>query len=100
LKKAKEYAERLIKHSDSIESAQKEAIEVVSEMILEIQEMAKIRNIQSNSALISIVKEQERKWFSICNKVNAYIPEYILARDGFIKALKKTLPMTERLLSQ
>jgi hypothetical protein len=97
LKRAKDYTDRLIK-CDSIESAQKEAKEVVYEMMLEIEELIKTRNIQTNSALISIFKEQERKWFSICNKVEVYIPDYILARDGFMRALKKTTPLAAKLL--
>jgi hypothetical protein len=99
MKKAQEYADRLIK-CDSIDSAKIETGKVVHEMISEILEIARIRNIQNKSALVPIIKEQERKWFSICNKVNAYIPEYVLARDGFIKSLKKGLPLTEKLLSK
>jgi hypothetical protein len=100
LKKAKDYAEQLKKCGNDTETIRKEINSIVLEMIQEIGELSKSRNIKTNSALKSIILEQDQKWKSLCNKVNTPDSLIELKRDGFINGLKKAVPMTAALLTR
>ena len=109
MKKAKEYAQEILKSIEdlsdkNIEAAMVEPIRICfMSLIGEIDEMAKTRNIKTNSAMVAIINEQNQKWKAICRHVhenNALGEKNILREDGFIDLLKKTVPETADLLLQ
>lgn len=69
LKKAKEYADYILSNSTNDEEMIKAMSEVMFEMILEIGDLIKSRNIQMQSALKPIILEQDRKWKSVCKRI-------------------------------
>jgi len=88
MKKAKEYAEQYRLAKDK----QVELTEIFIEFVVEIEELSKARNIQTDEALSSIIKELSQKWRSFARKADDGISE-----DGFIDLLKNKIPMTAAL---
>lgn len=87
--KAKEYIEKYFDESDEKESLFK----IVHALFVEVEVIAKKRNAQLNSALVSIFKEQDKKWEAVLNKLN--LPKY---KKAFIKYAHYTLPELKELI--
>jgi len=70
MKKAKHYWSDLkpvFESGDMVKA--KEAIgTAVKSIILEIDEIIKMRNAKLNSAMVAIIKDQDKKWNSVVNK--------------------------------
>lgn len=94
MKKAKEYAKDILSCNNESER-QKVILDTADELINEIQEIAKTRNIKTNIALKSIILEQNRKWKAVCRRTNK--EEKLLIEDGFMKLLYIALPATKLL---
>lgn len=92
MKKAKEYASLIINSDFSQESIN----QVFNEMVSEITEVAKIRNIQSNNGVRAILLEQQQKWTAICRIVNA--KQNVLNESGWLELLNKVIPETEMIM--
>lgn len=90
MKKAKEYAERIltVKHDEDLFI--KEMGEVISEMIEEIKELVAMRNATLLSALKPIILEQDRKWKAICRRI-----DLVPMGDSFLEVLYKLYPPYE-----
>jgi len=93
MKKAKEYAEMILVGNQD-ESIKKTA----DEMIREISELSRTRNVSSNSALKAIVVEQNKKWKAVCKIVNK--DEMILSETGFMMLLERVIPETKELMNE
>ena len=89
--KAKEY---FVKYADNIKSSDRTisstAIgEMLTEMLKEVQEIAKIRHCSLDIGMISILKEQNQKYNAVVNMFNPPV----LVKDGFkTVVLSKLLP--------
>ena len=89
--KAKEY---FVKYADGIKSfdptVSSAAIgEMVTEMLKEVQEIAKTRHCSLDRGMISILKEQTQKYNAVVNMFNPPV----LVKDGFKTiVLSKLLP--------
>ena len=69
MKKAKEYSEYILSFKDDEDAFINAISKSVQDIVVEIKELAETRNIQTRSALKAIILEQDRKWKSVCNKI-------------------------------
>lgn len=84
MKKAKMHLEKF--KSDEKSSGHEEATyNLVVALMKEVAELSKIRKSSTNATMISIIKEIDMKWRSICSK------EKSLNKDGFSFLIKKDL---------
>lgn len=79
--KAKDYA-KLFNENRSINTL----IEISKKFITECLEIAKIRNAKTDSALIAIFEEQNKKWMAFARIVDGVKP------DGFEQLVKLQMP--------
>ena len=87
MRKANEYAEYIIKYESDKKGIVGAIGKVIIEMVKEIGELVEERNITKRTALKSIIKEQDRKWVSICNKTGL-----IGMEKTFMNYLEEGLP--------
>lgn len=90
MKKAKEYFLELKEVLDTKKQYEidKKIIEIFNEfLITEMTELIETRKAKSDQAMMSIAAEQNRKWNSLCDKVETY-GFNLLVRDGFSKCFK------------
>ena len=85
--KAKEYAARY-RELVSEGSDEYPASTIVKQMIREVGLLQEVRSSQSNSAMLTILQEQERKWQSLCRIVG----EESLRSDGFREVIRTCFP--------
>ena len=85
--KAKEYAAQY-RELVSEGSDKYPANTIVKRMIREVGVLQGVRSAQSNSSMLSILQEQERKWQSFCRIVG----EESLRLDGFREVIKGCFP--------
>jgi len=85
--KAKEYAAQ---YSELVSEGSDEypASTIMKQMVREVGLLQEARSSQSNSAMISILQEQERKWQLFCRIVG----EKSLRLDGFREVIKSCFP--------
>ena len=70
MKKAKDYYKEIlvVESFGDIEKIKSKIKDVLKDFILEIRELADIRNVSTDAGLLSIIKEQNNKWNALCNK--------------------------------
>ena len=85
--KAIEYAEQFKKTFESDEN--KAVSDLMIGLLKEGQEIIKQRHAKKNSAIISILREQNLKWKACCNIINKDID--MLNLDGYEMVLKAEL---------
>jgi hypothetical protein len=78
--KAKDYFKQFNEENQD-KSQEWRVIHVFSQMVIEINDIAKMRNAKSDQALISIFKEQNLKCNSFCKMINE-----TSAFDGTLKS--------------
>jgi hypothetical protein len=93
MKKAKEYAQQLLDCKDNKELIDKELSKIITQLCSEIVDLSNNRKIEKESALKSIIKEQDQKWKAICNIVEKSNFKIILKRDGFINVIINKVPL-------
>ena len=64
-------------------------INVIIDLIFECEAMIYLRTAHKNSAVISIIKEQNFKWKDICKIINKEVP--ILNINGFELFIKERM---------
>jgi hypothetical protein len=89
--KAKEYIEKFFKEDDVHESLFK----IVYTLFAEVETIAEQRNAQLNGAMISIFKEQDKKWLAILNKLGLLDYKGGIFKKVFVKYLIKKVPELE-----
>jgi hypothetical protein len=83
--KAIEYADKFFK--DSIIIGENEAIKnLVFDLLREGQDIIKQRHAKKDSAIMSILREQNLKWKACCNIINR--KQNFLKLDGYEQILK------------
>jgi hypothetical protein len=94
MKKAKEYAEELLRNNLNNESISSLLISLANE----VKEIAETRHAKSNGAFVSIMKEQDLKWRAIARIVedklglDTTITNRRLSTNGFMLFIKKHFP--------
>lgn len=83
--KAQEYVDKYQKEimSSDLMEQRIAAKELISELLIESQHIAKTRNVVLGKSYISILKEQNQKWNAISSRMGG-----ILKRDFFIEFAK------------
>ena len=84
MKKAKEHLEKF-KSDEKSGGHEKATYNLFVALAEEVTELSKIRKSSTNATMISIFKEIDMKWRSICSK------EESLNKDGFSFLIKKSL---------
>ena len=85
--KAKEYAQQYINATDR----QYEIGKIWNQFVVEIEDVAKMRNALTNSAWSSIFEEQNMKWKAFCREVKKQTGIEI-KEDGFKNLLLEKEP--------
>ena len=99
MKKAKEYAARIVDKWNSDPSQAEEVIrEVAQEMFEEISEIKEARKVNSVLGFRGVLGEIFTKWDAMCNRVNKQVGEDILAPGGFRKMCQNIIPETETVM--
>ena len=88
--KSKEYFEKYVNENQDEEPLYR-VVKTMMEMFNEVKEIQEMRKAQSNSAMISILNEQNIKCNSFINKVNE-IDELGVKRDAFKEFIKDQMP--------
>jgi len=70
----------------------KELTKLVQEMNEEVLEMAKKRNTNSDSSVVSIIKEINQKWNKLCGLYEKEYGGSILIRNGFLIYWEAQIP--------
>lgn len=91
MKKAKDYANEILAFKDDEELLISAMSKAVRDMMVEIGELTKARNIKRKSALKSIILEQDRKWKAICRLINLEGMS-----SSFLDCLQKAYPLIWR----
>ena len=97
MKKSKEYAKEIVEHKDGLNAGIGECF---FSLLKEIEYLSKVRNIRSNDALASIIREIDDKWKAICRHVNKHTEERTMEEAVFIHLLSDKVPGTTELLDQ
>lgn len=87
--KAKEYAKRYSESQDKNECL----FQIVRDILLESEEIAKQRNIKRGSALFSVFDELSKKWKAFVRLTN----DPTIRPDGFERYFEKQMPETYQL---
>lgn len=92
--KAKDYIEKYRERLESgdIAAIKKAGADMLMEFSKEVAQIAETRGVQRNSALVALLKEQNKKW----NAVVKVFPT-ILARDGFMRFWINRMPELQRM---
>lgn len=93
--RAKEYAEKLLATEDLLE-IDKIACNVLFEMIKEVSEITKTRNVSTDAGLKSIILEQKNKWEAFCRIVNKSKCKVVLREEGFKECMIGLMPISKR----
>ena len=88
--RAKEYFERYVNENQNKEPLYR-VVKTMMDMFNEVKEIQEMRKAQSNSAMISILNEQNIKCNSFINKVNK-IDDLDVKRDAFKDFIKDQMP--------
>lgn len=91
MKKARDYAAAFISRRQRGDDDGRAVMDIVTALLLEIQEIADMRRAKSDAAIISIIEEQSRKWQAVIRR----LPEDISAGmrpDGFLRMLRAKMP--------
>jgi len=70
----------------------KELTKLVQEMSEEVKELAKKRNTNSDSSVVSIIKEINQKWNKLCGLYEKEYGKSILIRNGFLIYWEAKIP--------
>jgi hypothetical protein len=92
MKKSKEYSKDIIEAyilGNQLAVSNK-VVDTIKSIWAEVFELKNTRNAKTDSAIIAILKEQNQKWKSICNKVNKEVP--LLKEDGFLHFMQNQMP--------
>ncbi len=87
MKKAKDYAEILVKYKHDEELFKTEISKVIIELMKEIYDLVKTRNAIRTPAIKSIVNELNKKWIAICRRVELKNQDEL-----FLESIDKLLP--------
>ena len=93
--KAKEYAELLfedIKKANDNSDIDRAIGTILSKFMVEGQELAKVRNVELDSGMISIIKEQSDKWAAFGRIVNKKYGILFIRLDGFKNYVISKIP--------
>ncbi len=98
--KAKQYFDKyelpLLEEARSQEVGTKgPAAQIFIEFFKEINDMIKVRNIQTDHGLLRLVDEQNNKWNAVCNHFIRKYGVSPLKRDGFAIGWKKQIGVEE-----
>ena len=89
--KAKEYF-RVYKEENQDKSYEWRLVNALRKMVLEVEEIAKLRNAQSDNALIAIFNEQNLKAQSFIRMVNDTLQDQKIRGDAFVLFVKEESP--------
>ena len=87
--KAKDYAEQFFKDEQTMSDIDCTS-KVFVGFVTEIETISKTRNVSTTDGMLSIIKEQDRKWKAFCRIVNKDQPCF--KEDGFLALLVKEMP--------
>lgn len=93
MKKAKEYAEEILKTyvEKNEEAALFLAAQIVKELFKEANELEKARGVTRYVPMLAILKELHLKWESICRRVNKEVD--LLNKRAFLDVIEAEMTM-------
>jgi hypothetical protein len=89
MKKAKEYAAEWL-DDPTDQRLWDTALAMITD---EVKELMAMRRSYSNSTLVSVLQEQERKWLAFANRVNSKLDHEVIDPAGFKAFALAKLPM-------
>jgi hypothetical protein len=94
MKKAKEYANEFVAGIpyETTDAINNKIFSILADFLNEVKEICKMRHSESNSTMLSVIKEQDRKWLSFANRVNKQVGLKIIRETGFKDYVELKIP--------